>query len=296
MIVKDRDSSAVSRKLPRATLGRVARICLGATPFMAVSLVWSSLSSLSSSAATIFKSNFEDGNYSEWRAGELHTPWALKIVPGFDGNNTKVARFEYRNTDVRKYDTVKADLAGPFVPMGTDQWYAFDFYLPSNLETAKRGPILFQNHANVKRTGAGFGGKPPTSFKVQKNNRGVDSYFFNVTYTKNGRITQNTVSVNTELGPAVKGTWQKALLRVKWSPDTNGRVEFYLNNQLRYSRSGIIGYKDSSGKYLGPYPRIGFYASGVKKSKNTTKYAPQSVIYFDNFQMGPTRASVDSGE
>ncbi len=267
----------------KTALSRVVWIALGATPFLVASLVWGS-SSPSCPDAVSFKSDFEDGNYSEWRAGELHTPWAIQIVNGVGDNKTKVARFEYRNTDVQKYDTEKADLAGPFVPMGADQWYAFDFYLPSSFEIAQRAVIIFQNHAAVKRTGVDFGGRPPISLSVRKNNNGIDSLFFAAKYTEDRRITEDIIKIREELGPVAKDTWQKVLLHVKWLPNNDGRVELYLNGDLKYSRSGIIGYKDTSGKYLGPYPRIGFYMPNNKGIVES--YAGNSVIYFDNFRMG----------
>lgn len=130
-----------------------------------------------------------------------------------------------------------------------------------------------------------------TLTRIEKDRTGVDCLYVEVNYTPDGSFTKNTSTIKTNLGPIVKDAWQQVVLRVRREPNDNGVIELYINGQANYIRLGIISYKDPSGKNNRTYPRIGLYAPNDRKI--VSDYTPISVIYFDDFRIGLTRASVE---
>lgn len=234
---------------------------------------------LGTAAATVvFISDFEDGNYNEWRAGEINTPWALKIVQGFSSNTSKVTRFEYRNTDVNSpYNTVKADLAGSHVGgMNTVQYASFDLNASAVRAVSKKSPTVFQYHA-------GKSGFPPFVSIAVNEEDGRQYLRAGVNYYPGGN-SKNRQRVEENMIPLPSG-WVHVVVYANFRSDYSGQFKIFINGSEEFRFNGLTGTPDAS-----PYPRIGLYQAN--DDKVTSNFAPVNVVYFDNFKMGPTLASV----
>lgn len=231
-----------------------------------------------------FVDNFESysvGSYnqplSEWRAGEVNTPHALKIVSDANGRTGKTVLFEYRNTDVKSpYNTVKADLAGSHVGMGNEQWVSFDVNVGEMSAVGKKSPLFFQYHMGIERF------PPPVTLTVAKDGatqiiQQKVNYYPTQTSSNKKTVTQKLINCSND--------WVRVIMYTKFDSGNNGQVRTYVNGNLEFTYDGQLGVNTAN-----TYPRIGLYQANDAKS--LTDYAAVNKVKFDNFKMGSTMAEV----
>jgi hypothetical protein len=157
-------------------------------------------------------------------------------------------------------------------------------YVPNDFKVTEGSFIITQFH---DKPDSEEGGKIPPLF-LQTNGRTLKlgSRWDASKTTTNSRDVQRQ---NWDLGPLPKGRWIDFVYHVKWSYQSDGLLEVFQDGKRVVYKKGPNSYNDD----LGPYMKIGMYASGIRSKPEKYDF-DQQVLYFDEVQVGDASASYEA--
>ncbi|MFI6682476.1 polysaccharide lyase [Streptomyces sp. NPDC050485] len=176
----------------------------------------------------------------------------------------------------------RSEVSRGSVPMGSEDWYGFSVYLPSNWQKDPQSSILAQWHAVLNDPGKTKGngdGSPPVSLSVAG-----DHWQMKLHWNTQGGISSGPGSGHKtiDLGAITPGVWTDFVLHAKWSNTSAGLVQLWKAGHQVMDYNGPIDYSAQ----VGPYFKLGIYHpdwKSFKKSKyqqDTTATGP-IVVYDD---------------
>jgi hypothetical protein len=164
--------------------------------------------------------------------------------------------------------------------MGKDYWYGFSMLIPADFPHAavtqviigewhdvadqgeiSRSPVLAQRYEySVFRVQLYY-----SSQEIQRSDSGIRKVIYDDYHFK-------------------KGVWHDFIYHIKWSYESDGFVEMWLDGKKLTDYKGPVGYNDNQG----PYFKYGLYI----RPKVTERY----IVYFDEFRMGNSYEEVDPAD
>ncbi len=221
----------------------------------------------------------ETGNLSQWASADRVAPDRIRVVTSPVRQGRYAYRFEVRHGD----DPVpafspndRAELGqgdpghGPAIRAGMQQWYGFSALFPKGFPDAS-----WQVFAQWKQNGPN---PPPGGMSANDNVISFDMGGAGKGLRGHGGILFRT--------PLRHGVWNDFVVHVKWSPDPRvGWVSFWYDGRQVVPRTHTADmYRDSSGRVIPNYARVGYYRSrSIMKS---------GVVYIDAYKVGYSYAAV----
>ena len=220
--------------------------------------------------------DFENGGTSMGNAVEIEGSTASLT------NSTLVAR---RGSHALKASIYNADKRAESVSnnrgtVGGENWYGWSIYIPADYGGDTTRDIVSQFHDwHNSQPAWAKDGTAPTCFVLETNSNLVFSLKYD--YPTGDNHPEHTTF---NLGPYTKGAWHDIVMHVKWTYQTTGFVQIWVNGvqKLNYTGSTYLNY----GTGNGPYFKMGDY----KGIYNWTGSAPRT-FYFDEFRMGNAASS-----
>lgn len=267
------------------------------------------LSTPSTHAAIVFKSDYEGGNFSGWNQRANCCSYSQHVVPNTQYPNAPVragqhaARFELRDTDPMVHNGTRSEVAYLSSQIGniggSDEWYGFSIYLPPDFVPDIVGPypvgetlVQWKDIPDQGETG-----RPPSlHINTQR-----DKWIIETRYSSK-RI-QTDAYDPAQTGQAVlweapfqgdRGVWTDFVVHVRWSCKNAppfpsdaacqqmpaGFVEVWKNGQQIVDYQGPTSYNDQSNI---------FFKSGLYKAwwnNNNTTSVSTRILYNDELRIG----------
>jgi hypothetical protein len=196
----------------------------------------------------------------------------------FAGRNS--LRFEIRQGDAWEAEgvrTFRTEIStNEFPPMGSEKWYAFSVFIPSDFPIEDNRLVLAQWWAKTKTQLGEAPRSPILSLRFAEGKMAIllRRYPRKVAHKDDNFIQTDLFSKNLELGK-----WQDFVFHVKWSPAKDGFVEAWWNSEKVVEFEGITENQDD----IGPVFKFGLYRDDSSKTY---------VSYFSDVFVGDTSESV----
>ncbi|MEO0344327.1 MAG: heparin lyase I family protein [Pseudomonadota bacterium] len=176
-------------------------------------------------------------------------------------------RIEYWNDDSR-------------IKIGDEVWYTWSIYIPEGSWIPPRhGP--FTTLGQFKQFGPGDELGPPI----------IQFYYMSVGYrfelsnplSPEGNGVELAVNL---IDPKVmQGKWTKIMMQAKWSNNSDGFINVWVNDELKVAHSGANSYHANKRFRM----RYGVYRFKVSKCGTA---CPEQIVYYSNIRRGKTLAAV----
>lgn len=255
----------------RTALRRVARIGLLTTSVLAT---FGGVAN----AEILFKGWFNNGIEPEW-AKELccdHSGITVSSPIRSGGSNSQSLKITYKKTDYTTNESRRAELRhDEHVPMGSERWYKVSIYVPTDFKATTGGYVITQFH---DKNDSGETPKLPALFLgTDGKTLGLGNRWDTNKITKDNH---NVSGKDWDLGPLPKGRWIDFVYHVKWSYQSDGVLEVFMDGKRVANKTGPNYYNDQ----VGPNIKIGLYASGIRSSPEEYNFT-QQVLYFDSVEI-----------
>ncbi len=230
-------------------------------------------------AGLLFKGTFEGGLEPEWES-ELCCSHSAGTVSSPTRGGNRAVKFNYRRTDATQEGARRSELRLDPVPQGSERWYAFSLYFPTNFQTTNGGFITTQWHHKLDEGESGHA--PPLYLATNGQKLTLVNSF------DTDRITPNREyqTDDWDLGALPKGRWVDFVFHVRWSANSDGLLEVWKDGQKLLSKPGPVTFNDQ----VGPYMKIGMYASGIDDEPGAYNF-DQQTMYFDRIRIGDSNSS-----
>jgi hypothetical protein len=215
-------------------------------------------------------------NFSQWYK-EICCDHSAKVVSSPVRAGKEAVKFTYRKGDGRR-----AELALPSVPRNSERWYAASIYVPTDFKAVEGSFIITQFHSTEDK---GEPGKIPPLF-IQTDGKTLS---LGSRWDDGRKLTSNSRDVKRQswdLGSLPKGRWIDFVYHVKWSYQSDGFLEVFMDGKKVAEKTGPNTYNDDKG----PYMKIGMYASGINSEPELYNFSEQ-VLYFDRIRVGDASAN-----
>jgi hypothetical protein len=217
------------------------------------------------SANVLIHEDFEGSSAFSQVHQQFGTSHAFRVIDDPKDRSNHAGRFELRENDPIQSNGKRSEVLFPQQD-GTDRWYSYSLYLPSNgFEKDSNNDIITQWHQSG-------GGSPSTTLRVIS-----DRFQFRSGNKKEDRI-------NYDLGPAEKDTWHDFVFHIKHSAGRDGLVEIWHNGEKVLEVEGGNMYD-----MVLPRWKLGIYKSAWGSRSTDTD---RRVLFFDNVKLGSERATL----
>lgn len=212
-------------------------------------------------------------------------PDDYELVPDPAGSGIMVAKLVQPAGDPgrRELRPFVDDSQGASGPDFGTRWYACWLYIPSEPEfqlppasgvdadsdqAANNRTIIMQLHQTESVGEPSF---PPFQLAIDQN-----GYIIILTNDPTHPTVNRVPNPRYMRLPLVRDVWEEWVLRIRYSWDTNGEMDFYRNRRRLFSISGeITGYNDTTG----PFMKFGSYSFSLASwTKPRTVYTKGMVI------------------
>lgn len=222
---------------------------------------------------------FETGDFTGWTR-ELAGAHSGQVVTGPVRCGDYAARFEIRAGDVQPpvlgYRAELHELLHHVAPIGSESWYGFSTYLPPDWPDLDNRTVISQFHATpdpgeVWRS-------PPLAVRYTAGRLTVTGRTSpeRIQDANDGR----ELALYDHEGPLEKGVWHDWVFHVRWSYESDGFVEAWLDGAPVVDYRGPIGYNDLAGVWF----KWGIYRDD---------HPVTQVIYHDEYRRGDAYETVD---
>lgn len=169
--------------------------------------------------------------------------------------------------------------------MGQDFWYGFSMYIPQNFPSnwisKTEWLILGQWHG---KSDFGEISRSPPLAQYYSPAEDIISirvrYFRRRLQIKEFKYWSGDEILSLRLK---RDVWHDFIYHVKWSYESDGFVEIWIDGDKKCSYEGPVGYNDAEG----PYFKYGIYAGGLPETY---------VVYFDEYRRGNSYEEVDPAQ
>lgn len=262
----------------------------------------------------VSRMNFETGSLSDlmslwrssWRAGKDH---AFQIVndPAIDPDlaiqspsTNHVARFEVREGDYAgDFDRVpneegiltsRSEIRERYeAKMGETYWYSFRTFIPEDFPIEDNRLVIAQWHASDED---GEATSPPLTVYYRDGD-----LLIRARHSDKDKISKDddTTKVNLyrqENFP--RGQWHDFVFQVKWSYESDGVVNTWIDGKQVVEYQGGVGYKDEQGPYFkfGAYRDEEYIVNDGNGNQTKVKATDPYVVYHDNYRRGKSCVDV----
>ena len=210
--------------------------------------------------------NFESGSTADlmslwkysWRAGRDH---AFQIVEDPVMPSNHVARFEVREGDYAgDFDRVpnedgiltsRSEIREKFeAEMGQTYWYSFRTFIPEDFPIEDNRLVIAQWHASDSE---GEATSPPLAVYYRNGELKISVRHSNKeTISKDDEVTKINLYRQKDFP---RGKWHDFVFQVKWSYQSDGFVNAWVDGEQVAQYKGAVGYNDEDG----PYFKFGAY-------------------------------------
>lgn len=226
----------------------------------------------------IFISDFETKDFSGWKS-DLCCKYSGEIVSSPTRAGNYAAKFTLNRNDPIVENGKRAELKRYTVaPMGSEYWYGFSIYLPSNWVEDTAPEIVTQWHDLPDFWLGEAWKRPPLTLSINNNKWNIGNAWDSQVVTKKNKVTGRETLWS---GTFEKGVWTDWVFHVKWSHKSDGLIEIWKDDTRIVQKRSSNTYND----LLIPYLKIGIYKYPWKKNK-LPSITNERVIYFDQVRIG----------
>jgi hypothetical protein len=242
-------------------------------------------------AKMLYVGSYENGTIEGWRKTDIG--WlghSVNLVTAPVRRGRYAARFELRLLDPLVTGTFRNELSvgrhgyPEIAAMGQEYWYGFSIYIPADWENDGLRDELAQFHAPPDP--GEIWRNPPLGFDTKDGNWEIWNR-----WDRRAIQTDNAYESGHRLlwkGALQKGQWNDWVVHVKWSYQSDGFLEIWLNDQKVVDDNGPNCYNDQSQRY---------FKWGVYKRAWSNEGPPfatdKRVIYNDELRIGDEDSSYD---
>ena len=215
---------------------------------------------------------FETGDFFGWDTSRLVDKYSGQVVNAGAREGKFCARFELRENDFT-HNGYRAEVGEDFfAPADSHYLYTFSIYIPADIAlTADNRCVLAQWHDQDMDHGKpSVVHSPPLSVSLTLNELEIKHCLSDA----KGRCHKNQLY----RGPVTFGAWHDFVFDIKWSRDSEGAIEGWMDGKKIVSYAGPV----ANQKYPDPNDNLGAYMKfGIYCAKGPVK---PLVIYHDNYQ------------
>lgn len=202
--------------------------------------------------------------------------YSITKAPIARTGNTAV-RYEVRQAEPKTSGSKRSELTGPGFGGNLEQWIGLSVYPPSNdgYSNLKQDQSVIQFHQNQDN------GIPPAALWISSGN-------WLLQHTNTGSpgappATGKAGNAYEKIAPVLPDQWNDIVIHIKWSANTDGFVQVWLNGKLTTDVKNII-----TGYATGNYMKLGLYEWPWE---NATTGTLKQVIYCDDVRIGNNLAT-----
>jgi hypothetical protein len=202
-------------------------------------------------------------------------------TPTYKGSTAVRCRTVFRTTYGGRYHTELRK--GGMATMGTEHYYGFAFYLPSDWQFVDQSFNIQQFIGNVNGCPDG---QPITMTHLQNH-----ALITRITTGPDGCTRSNqyfTVTTN-----VTAGTWHRVVLHAKWAADNTGIFEFWFDGSLQLSFSNIPTIPNDDTVFN---LAVGNYSNGWHDDKMMVGTQNIRDIYVDQIRVASSYAEADPAQ
>lgn len=241
----------------------------------------------------IYMGDLETGNLTQFDTGELPKSDSGTVVSSPRREGLKALKILLRRGDApgRERAEVKPKAYTKYpvfrntYDLGSEYWYSFSIYLPSDWVIDNDKEIVFQFHSVPDRDAGETWTNPPLALYVDRGNWAL----------RNRADARRVVMSNFQfekywmLGSIKRGGWTNWVMRIKWSYKSDGILQVWKDGQKVVDRTGMNTFNDAKG----PYAKMGLYKFTWKTRATLTN---RRVLYYDSLRVhkGSTTVSAMS--
>jgi hypothetical protein len=239
------------------------------------------------------KFQFKNGGRPEdnagpcWPQAQFQGPYAAEFVPSPVRSGEKALRLEWRKSELKKNDNTSTKammhFGKPPSADGTERWYGFSVYLPSQDTPDESGVdsphywlLLFQAHATPDRDLGEPWRQPPLSIGLRKGAL-VCGFSYDLEKVSPKNVNIEAHRQTRELGKQAEflDRWTDFVVHARFSLQGKGLLQVWVDGRLIVDEQDItLGYNDA----LGPYPSWGIYSYN--------SIAERRVLFLDEIRVG----------
>ncbi|MGH9345265.1 MAG: polysaccharide lyase [Terriglobia bacterium] len=258
-------------------------------------------------ATKSFYDGFEAQQINGWRVSinAIYDPAKVEMLTQVEqkkdgainqsSEHVRAGKFALKMTVPHQFGNFRSEIARLTpIPMGSEYWYGFSIYLPSDWQVDSQGNILAQWHSILPRThreGDGSG-KPPVAITVIGNH-----WFIRLNWNSSGSGStgKGARAASFDLGKIRPGAWVDYVLDARWSAGDGGMLRLWKDGKMVLNHNGPNEYSTNK---VGPYFKIGIYhprwktiyKDGLSGDKAVTRAI---VVYDDEVRITPAPASYE---
>lgn len=226
-------------------------------------------------AAILEHYSFETGDLSQVSSLEIEYETAeVSVTQSVSraGNYAMKAYIEHQDKRAESVSNLRGTVGG-------ENWYAWSVYIPADYAGDGLYDIFTQFHDwHQSLPSWADDGRAPTNFTLQSS-----EIKFSLKFQSGPETIEHTIF---SLGEYTPGEWHDFVMHVKWTHESSGFVQIWLNGDLKVDYVGET-YLDY-GSENGPYFKMGNY-------KGITGWEGSSprVLYMDEYRMGDQYSSYE---
>ena len=238
------------------------------------------------SGQVLFNGDLETGNDSQYSAINRYTADRFRVTGAVEGVSPRqgnyMARVECRQGEAAPWSSVlcaslaeKHSLQVGYNQAITDTYMGWSVYVPANYPWASSSmhSIMAEWH------GQGSMSQAPFHFGILGNGGNAGHFFIDLHRAASGYSPVFQPAFEALSAPGMANRWINCVVRILWSQSGNGRLQFWMDGNLKYDYTGPTA--PVTGENIKPI--VGLYADDR---------TPDKKIYVDGFKVGTSYASV----
>lgn len=252
----------------------------------------------------LFGDNYDAGSFQSWAKFTLNDVYAVELAPQRSewGRQEQIKIVDaplatspgnkaVQFTVPRALNSFRAELALTQEPGYQERWYGLRVFIPADwvFDEDDGGDIVTQwHHILGGAPSPGRGNYPPLSIAAKG-----DRWNINSNHGTIGRADRDNFHPEEKVRP---GAWANWVIHAKWSPNSDGVLEIWLNGKQVVNRKGPNTYHTPTPHT--PYWKIGIYHPEWK-TRNAEKFQAHKatiakrVVVIDDTRMGNERATYE---
>lgn len=250
-----------------------------------------------------FEGRSADDLLSHWKLSYSEREDTFTIVND-PAANPKLLRRGKAVNQVARFEVQKGDYAGSFdrktnddgiatsrseirerfdAKMGKTYWYSFRTFIPEDFPVEDNRLMIAQWHASDSE---GEATSPPLAVYYRNGALLIRARYSDKEYISPNEETEKVNLYREEGFP--KGQWHQFIFQVKWSYESDGFVNAWVDGRQVVAYTGGVSYKDEDGPYFkfGAYRDEEFIVDDGKETRAKKAATDPYTIYHDDYRRG----------